>query len=63
LDGMEGWPADATDTGGAGVTVGGAGATGGVVGGASLPLFNIQIPTKRSEIRVFGRRSSSKSSI
>jgi hypothetical protein len=60
---MEGGPAGVIDTGGAGATTGGAGATGGVVGGASLPLFNIQIPTKRSEIRVLGRRSSSKSSM
>jgi len=41
----------------------GAGTTGSIAGGASLPLFNIQIPTRRSEIRAFGKRRSSKSSM
>lgn len=47
--------------------IGGADAVGiycvGTGGGASLPLFKTQIPTKVSLIRLAGRRSSSKSSI
>lgn len=50
-----GWKGtDAVGTCGVGVGVG---------GGASLPLFKTQIPTKASFFRVVGRQRSSKSSI
>lgn len=64
LDEVDGWPAGANvEIGGAAETTGSAGTADGVAGGTSLPLFNIQIPTRRSEILVFGKLNSSKSSM
>lgn len=48
-----------------GVLVDGAGSGGGRVGAggaASLPLFKIQTPIRWSSVRIFGRRSESRSS-
>jgi hypothetical protein len=52
---MEANPGVATDSVGTG---GGVGAG----GGASLPLFKIQIPIRESSVRVLGRRRKSSSS-
>ena len=60
---MGGGPADVDARAGGTAESTGAGTAGGIAGGASLPLFNIQIPTRRSEIRAFGRRRSSRSSM
>jgi len=61
LNGTEAWPEGVA--GSASTAAGTVGATGGFGGGASLPLFNTQIPTRTLEIRFFGRQSSSRSSI
>lgn len=63
LDVLGGGAADVDTRAGGAAESTGAGTTAGIAGGASLPLFNIQIPTRRSEIRAFGRRRSSRSSM